>query len=48
MRYMKDIIEDKEMEFITKWGMKNRKSYYTEEDLEVVHCEALDYIQGFV
>ncbi|KAL8132351.1 hypothetical protein AgCh_008009 [Apium graveolens] len=44
MRYMKDIIEDKEMTFITKWANKSRKSYKMEE-LDVVRIEALAYIQ---
>ncbi|KAL8135328.1 hypothetical protein AgCh_010117 [Apium graveolens] len=44
MRYMKDIIEDKEMTFITKWANKSRKSYKMEE-LNVVCIEALAYIQ---
>ncbi|KAL8105256.1 hypothetical protein AgCh_029157 [Apium graveolens] len=44
MRNMKDIIEDKEMTFITKWANKSRKSYKMEK-LDVVRIEALAYIQ---
>ncbi|KAL8110605.1 hypothetical protein AgCh_026367 [Apium graveolens] len=44
MRYMKDIIEDKKMTFITKWASKSRKSYKMEE-LDVVCIETLAYIQ---
>ncbi|KAL8113242.1 hypothetical protein AgCh_020529 [Apium graveolens] len=44
MRYMKDIIEDKEMTFITKWANKSRKSYKMVE-LDVIRIETLAYIQ---
>ncbi|XP_074342473.1 uncharacterized protein LOC141680040 [Apium graveolens] len=47
MRYMKDIYEDKEMKFLSKWGVKCRKSY-TKEQLDEVRFETLQYIQEFV
>ncbi|XP_074327169.1 uncharacterized protein LOC141665084 [Apium graveolens] len=47
MRYMKDIYEDKEMKFLSKWGVKCRKSY-TKEQLDEVWFETLQYIQEFV
>ncbi|XP_074355676.1 uncharacterized protein LOC141695319 [Apium graveolens] len=47
MRYMKDIFEDKEMKFITKWATKTRKCY-TKEELDEVRFETLQYVQEFV
>ncbi|KAL8148225.1 hypothetical protein AgCh_005544 [Apium graveolens] len=47
MRYMKEIFEDKEMKFITKWVAKTRKCY-TREELDEVRFETLQYVQEFV
>ncbi|XP_074376825.1 uncharacterized protein LOC141718343 [Apium graveolens] len=47
MRYKKDIYEEKEMKFLSKWGVKCRKSY-TKEQLDEVWFETLQYIQEFV
>ncbi|XP_074362226.1 uncharacterized protein LOC141702446 [Apium graveolens] len=47
MRYMKDIIEDKDMNFFKLWASKNRKSYIR-MDLDVVRMETLGYIEGFM
>ncbi|XP_074346475.1 uncharacterized protein LOC141685261 [Apium graveolens] len=44
MRYMKEIIEDREISFTSKWATKNRKSY-TLEELDQVRCDVIDFIQ---
>ncbi|KAL8089471.1 hypothetical protein AgCh_039078 [Apium graveolens] len=44
MRYMKDIIADKELSFTTKWAAKTRKSY-TRQELDEVRMEVLEFIQ---
>ncbi|XP_074356002.1 uncharacterized protein LOC141695672 [Apium graveolens] len=44
MRYMKDIIADKELSFTTKWAAKTRKSH-TRQELDEVRMEVLEFIQ---
>ncbi|KAK1404627.1 hypothetical protein POM88_004232 [Heracleum sosnowskyi] len=44
MRYMKDIIEDKELCFPMKWN--ESWEFYTKEELDVVRFEALNRIQN--
>ncbi|KAL8132165.1 hypothetical protein AgCh_007888 [Apium graveolens] len=44
MRYMKDIVEDKELSFPMKW-MNESLNYYTKEQLDVVRFEALNHIE---
>ncbi|KAL6565566.1 hypothetical protein OROHE_004621 [Orobanche hederae] len=47
MRYMKDIIEDKEFSFHKKWISKSRKCYQMEE-LDEVRNEALSFIEQHI
>ncbi|PRQ34707.1 hypothetical protein RchiOBHm_Chr5g0072081 [Rosa chinensis] len=38
MRYMKEIVEDKSLDFFTKWERRG-KATYTQEDIDVVRNE---------
>ncbi|XP_074351633.1 uncharacterized protein LOC141690760 [Apium graveolens] len=44
MRYMKEIIEDRDISFTSKWATKTRK-FYTLEELDQVRCDVIDFIQ---
>ncbi|PRQ21395.1 hypothetical protein RchiOBHm_Chr7g0238761 [Rosa chinensis] len=38
MRYMKEIVEDKSLDFFTKWERRG-KAAYTQEDIDVIRNE---------
>ncbi|XP_024185278.1 uncharacterized protein LOC112190082 [Rosa chinensis] len=44
MRYMKDIINDDTLSFLTKWVAKTRQ-VYTQDELDEVRIEVADYLQ---
>ncbi|PRQ22472.1 putative Ulp1 protease family catalytic domain, Transposase-associated domain-containing protein [Rosa chinensis] len=44
MRYMKDVINDEQLSFPTKWAARTRK-VYTQEELDEVRIEVADYLQ---
>ncbi|KAL1809206.1 hypothetical protein ACET3Z_026196 [Daucus carota] len=47
MRYMKEIIEDKDFSFHKKWMSKSRKCYEMDE-LDEVRNEALGFIEQYI
>ncbi|KAM5573609.1 hypothetical protein ABKV19_013246 [Rosa sericea] len=46
MRYMKEIVEDKNLEFATKWERKSNLAY-TQKDIDVVRAEWANHVMKF-
>ncbi|KAK1356780.1 hypothetical protein POM88_050036 [Heracleum sosnowskyi] len=48
MRYMKEIVMDREMSFLKKWSSKSRKLSCSRADLDEVRCETAAHIEKFL
>ncbi|XP_040373456.1 uncharacterized protein LOC121052455 [Rosa chinensis] len=46
MRYMKEIVEDKNLEYATKWERKSNLAY-TQKDIDVVRAEWANHVMKF-
>ncbi|PRQ34646.1 putative Ulp1 protease family catalytic domain-containing protein [Rosa chinensis] len=43
MRYMRDIIEDKDLTFVNKWERRSNL-VYSQEDIDVMRCEGAKFV----